>query len=262
MTASIVFLILGAVGGFFVGWLLQKSKLSGLQAQVQAKEEELDKEQQLRKAEQGQHALQVNEMTNRLTALQTENTVLRSERDVAHKENELLRQQIVKAESDSRKKMEEQLELVRQQMQNATQQMLKQRSGELAEENQTQMNALLNPLKQSISEMRQTMENSRDVHNRNTASLEKAIEEVMKRATEIGQEADKLAHALRNENKIQGNWGELILDDLLCGQGLKEGIHYDKQVLLRDAQGRALKNEESGKKMIPDTILHLSLIHI
>lgn len=256
MTASIVFLILGAVGGFFVGWLLQKSKLSGLQAQVQAKEEELDKEQQLRKAEQGQNALQVNEMTNRLTALQTENTVLRSERDVAHKENELLRQQIVKAESDSRKKMEEQLELVRQQMQNATQQMLKQRSGELAEENQTQMNALLNPLKQSISEMRQTMENSRDVHNRNTASLEKAIEEVMKRATEIGQEADKLAHALRNENKIQGNWGELILDDLLCGQGLKEGIHYDKQVLLRDAQGRALKNEESGKKMIPDTILH------
>ena len=48
-----------------------------------------------------------------------------------------------------------------------------------------------------------------------------------------------MASALRNENKVQGNWGELILDELLESQGLKEGIHYEKQVTLRDRTGKA-----------------------
>ena len=77
----------------------------------------------------------------------------------------------------------------------------------------------------------------------------------MRRTREIGAEADKLASALRNENKVQGNWGELILDELLESQGLKEGIHYEKQVTLRDRAGKAILNEESGKRMIPDTAL-------
>lgn len=119
-----------------------------------------------------------------------------------------------------------------------------------------QMTAIIDPLKETIREMRTAMDSSRDTHNKNTASLEKAIEEVMRRTREIGAEADKLASALRNENKVQGNWGELILDELLESQGLKEGIHYEKQVTLRDRAGKAILNEESGKRMIPDTILH------
>lgn len=118
------------------------------------------------------------------------------------------------------------------------------------------MDAIITPLKDTIREMKTAMDNSRDTHNKNTASLEKAIEEMMKKTGEIGQEADKLAHALKNENKVQGNWGELILDELLAGQGLIEGTHYEKQVTLRDNTGRALLNEESGRRMIPDTILH------
>lgn len=42
----------------------------------------------------------------------------------------------------------------------------------------------------------------------------------------------------------------------MAGQGLTEGIHYEKQVTLRDNAGRALRNEESGRRMVPDTILH------
>ena len=109
---------------------------------------------------------------------------------------------------------------------------------------------------QTMREMRTAMDNSRDTHNKNTASLEKAIEEVMRRTREIGAEADKLANALRNENKVQGNWGELILDELLQSQGLKEGVHYEKQAVLRDSRGNAVLNEETGRRMIPDTILH------
>lgn len=256
MTESIIFLFSGALAGFAAGWLFQKSKTGGLLAQLAAKKEELDRERLIRENEQERSTQRERELEQRLTGLNEENKQLRSARDVSEKEIELLHQQIAKEEIAVRERLKEQMDLVRQQMQNATQEMLKRRSSELSENNQSQMNALLTPLKQSISEMKQTMESNRDVHNRTTASLEKAIEEMMKRTADIGKEADKLAHALRNENKIQGNWGELILDDLLCGQGLKEGLHYEKQVTLRDSQGRALKNEGSGKKMIPDTILH------
>ena len=145
---------------------------------------------------------------------------------------------------------------MQEQLQNATREILGQRTRELSQQNTVQMTAIIDPLKETIREMRTAMDNSRDTHNKNTASLEKAIEEVMKRTREIGAEADKLASALRNENKVQGNWGELILDELLESQGLKEGIHYEKQVTLRDRTGKAILNEESGKRMIPDTILH------
>lgn len=256
MTANIIFFIIGILAGFGGGWLFLKSRTAALQARLNAKQEEAERERMLHNSEQERSAQRERELEQRLNSLNDENKELRSARDVSGREIELLHEQIKREEAASEERLKEQISLVRQQMQNATQQMLKERSEELSENNQTQMSALLTPLKQSIAEMRQTMESNRDVHNRNTASLEKAIEEMMKRTADIGKEADKLAHALRNENKIQGNWGELILDDLLCGQGLKEGLHYEKQVTLRDNEGRALRNEESGKKMIPDTILH------
>lgn len=256
MAETIIFLLTGILAGFAAGWLFLKSRNASLQALLTAKQEEAERERLLRNSELERSAQREKELEQRLNALNDENKELRSARDVSGREIELLHEQIKREETASEERLKEQISMLRQQMQNATQQMLKQKSDELSENNQTQMNALLTPLKQSISEMKQTMESSRDVHNRNTASLEKAIEEMMKRTADIGKEADKLAHALRNENKIQGNWGELILDDLLCGQGLKEGLHYEKQVTLRDHLGRAIKNEESGKKMIPDTILH------
>lgn len=256
MTGNIIFLIIGLLAGFGGGWLFLKSRTAALLAQLNAKQEETERERQLRNSEQERNALREKELEQRLNHLNDENKELRSARDVSGREIELLHEQIKREETASEERLREQIRLVREQMQNATEQMLKQRSDELSENNQSQMSALLTPLKQSITEMKQTMESNRDVHNRNTASLEKAIEDMMKRTADIGKEADKLAHALRNESKIQGNWGELILDDLLCGQGLKEGLHYEKQVTLRDSQGKVLRNEESGKKMIPDTILH------
>lgn len=256
MTANIIFLIIGILAGFGGGWLFLKSRTAALQAQLNARQEEAERERMLHNSELERSAQREKELEQRLNTLNDENKELRSARDVSGREIELLHEQIKREEAANEERLKEQISLMKQQMQNTTQQMLKERSEELSENNQTQMSALLTPLKQSIAEMRQTMESNRDVHNRNTASLEKAIEEMMKRTADIGKEADKLAHALRNENKIQGNWGELILDDLLCGQGLKEGLHYEKQVTLRDNEGRALRNEESGKKMIPDTILH------
>lgn len=82
------------------------------------------------------------------------------------------------------------------------------------------------------------------------------LEDVIKRTASIGDQAGKLAKALRHENKIQGNWGETILNELLESQGLKQGIHYEVQSTIKDKNGKPVLNENTDKRMIPDVILN------
>lgn len=241
--------------------------MSSLQTLLRVREDELQKqrseharqqEQQSRDFEEllRQREEQVAAMREKWEDMNRENKQLTAAKLALEKELQLLHEQMSRETAERDRHFREQLRLVQEQLQNATREMLGRRTEELSQQNTVQMTAIIEPLKDTIREMRLAMDNSRDTHNKNTASLEKAIEEVMRRTREIGAEADKLATALRNENKVQGNWGELILDELLASQGLKEGIHYEKQMTLRDRTGKAIVNEESGKRMIPDTVLH------
>lgn len=235
---DLIWLLGGVVVGAAAVGLWLRARLMSLQALMRVREDEL-----------------VNERA-RMDMLDRENRQLTAARQVLEKELEMLREQMARDDEARNKRFTEQLRLVQEQLQNATREMLGQRSNELTQRNNEQMAAIIDPLKDTIREMRTAMDHSRDSNNKNTASLEKAIEEVMKRTTEVGLKADNLATALRNENKVQGNWGELILDELLESQGLTEGVHYEKQVLLRDCRGEALLNGETGRRMIPDVILH------
>ncbi len=233
-----MWMLAGVLLGGGAVFLWAKARMSAWQALWHDKEEEL---KGLRSVAEEQNK---------------ENKALAADRLALTRELDLLRAQMSREAEERERRFGEQLRLVQEQLQNATRELLGQRAQELSRQNTVQMSAIIGPLKESLQEMRAAMDSSRDTQNKNTASLEKAIEEVMKRTREIGAEADKLASALRNENKVQGNWGELILDEILESQGLKEGIHYEKQVTLRDRRGNAVLNEETGRRMIPDTILH------
>ena len=100
------------------------------------------------------------------------------------------------------------------------------------------------------------MTDSIKTSSENKASLEKAIEELMRRTQDIGNDANNLAKALKNETKTQGNWGELILENILEKSGLTEGEHYEKQVTLKDSKGKAVVHDETGNRLIPDVVVH------
>ena len=126
----------------------------------------------------------------------------------------------------------------------------------LKEENKENMGTITQPLKDAISEMRKAInENTKD-HTEQSASLKEQLRMMMESNREIGEKAENLANVLRRDNKVSGNMGEIILGDLLASQGLTEGIHYEVQARLRDELGRPLKNEDTGKEMQPDVILH------
>lgn len=136
------------------------------------------------------------------------------------------------------------------------QQVLERSASKLKESNTETMTGITQPLKEAISEMRKAINDNTKDHTEQTASLKEQLRLMMETGREMSEKAESLANVLRRDNKVSGNMGEIILGDLLASQGLTEGIHYEVQARLRDEQGRPLKNDETGKEMQPDVILH------
>lgn len=276
----ILYSSVGLVIGFIIAFLLGKAKTKGAEALLdKCKQELLAAQNDQKRLQEVNTARQVelaskntiidNLQTN-ISDLKQQSATLKEElSDISADRNELyarseslakeldlLRKQKSKDDEERQKQFNDQLGMVQEQLKSTTEKLLKTRAEELSTTNSTQMSAIIDPLKETIKEMKDAMHSNRDTSNKNTASLEKAIEEVLKRANDVGSEADKLARALRSENKIQGNWGEIILEELLKSQGLEEGKHYDTQETLKDATGKALRNDDTGKRMIPDVVMH------
>ena len=89
-----------------------------------------------------------------------------------------------------------------------------------------------------------------------SGALKALIQQMMQASEATRKSTDHLANVFRKSNNVQGNWGETVLDELLEGQGLTRGIHYDVQPTIRDASGNAVLSEE-GARLRPDVILHL-----
>ena len=153
------------------------------------------------------------------------------------------------------------IETLKVQVAAATEEMLRRRGDELQQSNKQQMDAILKPLTDNIGKMEQSIRENRDTHITTTTALKTAMEHMMQTTQNLGNQADRLSNALCYENKVAGNFGELVLKTLLDTQGLKEGENYEVQHTLRDASGQALRNEDTGKRMVPDVVLHLSDNH-
>ena len=168
----------------------------------------------------------------------------------------MMKEQEIKNEQLRNKQFETQINALKSELQNTTEKLLQQREESLSKANNAQIDALLNPLKNEIEGMRKSMTDNIKTSSENKASLEKAIEELMKRAQDIGNDANNLAKALKNETKTQGNWGELILENILEKSGLTEGEHYEKQTAIKDSKGNTVFHDETGRRLIPDVVVH------
>lgn len=153
-----------------------------------------------------------------------------------------------------------QLETVKAQVTAESEKLLKAREEELEKRAKITFETLAGGLDRNIKDMKEAFEQNRKTHTETSQSLKENLENAVKNLREqtasIGGKADSLADALRGRNKTQGNWGEIILDNLFTNEGMREGRDYDKEETLRDEQGNVLHNEDTSKKMRPDYILH------
>ncbi len=151
--------------------------------------------------------------------------------------------------------MKSQLELMKEQMQTTSEKVLKQRQEELGIQNKEQVSKIIDPLQRSLKDMQEALAKTKEQQTEALTRLDETIKINMQKSQAIGETADRLTRALTGEVKVQGNFGELKLKQLLEDLELKEGEQFDTQETLRDKGGKGLKGDD-GKGLIPDFILH------
>ncbi len=229
--ASIIGILLAVATGTLVYYIMRQ-QLTLAHKQLEAKELALQDEQA--KAQETQLLLSQKELE------------LKYEKE----KNEVSRQQ-------ADEKLTEQIKFLQAELTNTTQKLLDIRSEKLEQTNRTQMSSIIDPLKETIAKLEKEMKDTQTQHGNTTTRLEQSIKNLVEKTESIGNRADRLVETLLYQPKSQGDWGEMVVKEMLESQGLKEGIHYIYQPTLRDGKGQTLRNEETNKIMRPDFILHL-----
>lgn len=147
------------------------------------------------------------------------------------------------ARAEQQATLQASLKALREQFTNLAARQLEASRAGLAEDNRTRFKALFEPLGAQLEAFRKAFEANRDQQVTNKASFEAALERLNKQTLQISADAEALTKALKSEAKTQGNWGELILENILAAAGLTEGIDYRLQ---------AQELDEAGQKLIPD----------
>ena len=177
---------------------------------------------------------------------------LKEQKEGHEKALEDLRTQQEKAVAD-------QVAAVRAEMTARTEEILKEREASLKESAESAMKTITGTLGESVKAMKEAFEKNKEAQTTTSASLKaqlaEAVNSLQKQTVEIGSKADSLASAMRGSNKIQGDWGEVVLENILKLEGLKEGRDYDAQTTLRD-EGGSIALSEEDKRLRPDFVLH------
>lgn len=176
------------------------------------------------------------------------NTQLAQTKESAEKQIEALK-------TMNREQVDSQLKLIKEQMQTTSEEVLKRRQDELGERNKEQVSKIIDPLQQSLKDMQEAFNKSKLQQNEALTRLDETIKINMEKSAALGETADRLTRALTGEVKVQGNFGELRLKQLLEDLELKEGEQFDTQETLRDKAGRSARGDD-GKGLVPDFILH------
>lgn len=142
------------------------------------------------------------------------------------------------------------------QVKSATDEMLKQRQREFAESSNSNIEQIVTPLRETIEKMKQTMSDSTLKQTELSSEMKANIENMMRHSAAAKESADELARVFKHRSKVQGDWGERVLDELLTSQGLTQGIHYDIQTTIRDAADNVVRTDTGGN-LRPDVIMHI-----
>jgi DNA recombination protein RmuC len=131
---------------------------------------------------------------------------------------------------------------------------LEEKSKRFTEQNKDNLKILLDPLGENIKEFKKRVEETYDKESKQRLSLEEKIKDLVILNTKISEEANNLTKALKGSSKTQGDWGEMILENILENSGLEKGREFFVQEFIRDEAGNTIKTPE-GKKLQPDVIL-------
>lgn len=155
-------------------------------------------------------------------------------------------------ESEKRKREEQeglfdrQLDRMTERFEALSEVITKRRADELTSANKQELDLVLAPLRASIDKMDLALKSTGETNARRSGELDRQIRMLIEQTTAVGDKADRLARAMSTSGKVQGDWGEKRLEQILQREGFIRGTEYDAQVVLR----------RSGQMLRPDFVFH------
>lgn len=261
----ILAVVAGVALGVFTGIIIARGKSKDLLTEIEKMKWQLENEKA--NAELKSSALQQQVAAVKSDAKEQIESIKREcEKRISEVKNDAERQSremLIAQEERHRQAMQTQQELfdetisrVTAQVKNATDDMLKQRQKEFAEASNTNLGQIVNPLRETIEKMKQTMSDSTLRQTELSSEMKANLENMMRHSEAAKQSADELARVFKHKSKVQGDWGERVLDELLESQGLTQGVHYELQAAIRDAAGNVVRTDTGGN-LRPDVIMHI-----
>lgn len=187
--------------------------------------------------------------------------VLASEVEQQKRMAEHERQYAAQLREESNRQWEQKLEALRQEMQKMAAEQLAAKQSALQESNRQQMNELLRPVKEQFADFKKSVEESKTLNEVNKKELQHTFEATMRlfqqeqqqtvlmlkeQTSKIGSDAANLTKALKGDSKMQGDWGEMVLETILENSGLRKDEEFFIQENTKD---------ENGKNYRPDVIV-------
>ena len=247
---SIIAVVLTAIMAYMVGSHGKKEIASNYQRQLDAQRDSYEKQLGAqRDSYEKQFTTQRDIFEKQIADLKTSFDKQLEQTKEAHEG------QITALKQMNAEQVKNQLDLIKEQMQTTSEKVLKLRQAELGEENKEQVSKIIDPLQRSLKDMQEALAKTKEQQAEALTRLDESIKINMQKSAAIGETADRLTRALTGEVKVQGNFGELKLRQLLEDLELHEGEQYDTQETLRDKSGKGAKGDD-GRGMIPDFILH------
>ncbi|ADV47427.1 RmuC-domain protein [Cellulophaga algicola DSM 14237] len=266
MNEYIIYLLIGSVGiaiGFFLGNYIQKLKTTSSQSALVAREEQLhisitSLEEKLMKAE---------ETTAEIRALSDlDKNELRNEKEVLG--NQITRYQadlenLQRKHTEQKEEVEKLQEKFTKEFENLANKILDEKSSKFTEQNRENIKNILNPLQEKILLFEKKVDDSQKESVGMHSALKEQLATLQLQNLKITQEAENLTKALKGDSKMQGNWGELVLERVLEKSGLEKDREYSvQQSFTREDGSRVLPdviiNLPDGKKMIVDSKVSLT----
>ncbi len=153
-----------------------------------------------------------------------------------------------KATTEKLELLERNRDALKHEFENLANRIFEQKSEHFSKQTRTSLDSLLNPFRDQIQDFRKRVEDVYTTETKDRQALRSEIKSLQDLNRQITEEAANLTRALKGDKKIQGNWGELILERVLEKSGLRKGVEYDTQGSYRDGDGQLLR---------PDVVVHL-----
>ena len=210
-----------------------ENRVAGLESDIEGRRARIT---QLEQERQSQHQ-RMDELARELHDAQV---TLREQEVTLDKER--------RATAEKLELLERNRDALKQEFENLANKIFEQKSERFSQQTRTSLDTLLNPFRDQLQDFRKRVEDVYTTETRDRQALRSEIKSLQDLNRQITEEASNLTKALKGDKKIQGNWGELILERVLEKSGLRKGVEYETQGSYRDSENQLLR---------PDVVVYL-----